>query len=289
MPVCYRHPDRETYVRCTRCDRPICPDCMVSASVGFQCPDDAKAGAASVREGRTLAGGRVRPPLVTQVLIGTNVAVFLATALGGSGLGFSGGTSSLYARLAVQPTRLSYLEQPQLGIVDGIAQGQYWRLLTAMFLHYGLAHVLLNMLALLQLGPVVESALGRSRFLALYLLAGLSGTTASYVFGNVGVPSAGASGAIFGLFAAAFVIEKKRGSGAASQYAVLLGINLLLTFSISFIDKRAHVGGLIGGALAALVLLYAPRPRRDVLQAAGLGALAAVLVVAVALRTAALT
>ncbi|MCU1691205.1 MAG: Rhomboid family protein [Frankiales bacterium] len=285
MPVCYRHPDRETYVRCTRCDRSICPDCMVSASVGFQCPDDAKAGAASVREGRTLAGGRVRPPLVTQVLIGLNVLVFLATAFGGSSLGFGGGTSPLYARLAMQSTRLLYPD----GLVDGIAQGQYWRLVTATFLHYGLAHVVLNMLALLQLGPVVEAALGRSRFLALYLLAGVAGTTASYVLGPLGVPSAGASGAIFGLFAAAYVIERKRGSGAASQYAVLLAVNLLLTFSISFIDKRGHVGGLVGGALAALVLVYAPRAHRTAVQVAGLGALAVLLVVAVALRTAALT
>ncbi|MCW2778138.1 MAG: Rhomboid family protein [Frankiales bacterium] len=290
VPVCYRHPDRETYVRCTRCDRPICPDDMVPASVGFQCPDDARAGARSVRTGRTTYGGAVHANrmLVTQVLLGLNVLVFLATALGGSSLGFGGGTSPLYSRLAVQPTRLAY--GGDLGVVDGIAQGQYWRLLTAMFLHYGLAHVVLNMLALVQIGPVLEAALGRARYLALYLLAGLAGTTASYALGPLDVPSAGASGAIFGLFAAAYVVERRRGGAAASQYAVLLGINLVLTFTIPFIDKRGHVGGLLGGALVALVLVHAPAGRsRSLVQGVGLGLLAVLLAAVVVVRTLQLT
>lgn len=289
VPVCYRHPDRETYIRCTRCDRPICPDDMVAASVGFQCPDDARAGARSVREARTTYGGRVSNGIVvTQVLIGLNVVVFLATALGGTSLGFGGGQSPLYARLALQPLVANY--GGDIGVVPGVADGQYWRLLTATFLHFGFAHVLLNMLALLSLGPLLEQALGRVRFLALYLLSGVAGTTATYVLGDERQTAAGASGAIFGLFAAAYVIERKRGGGAAQQYAVLLGINLVLTFTIPFIDVRGHLGGLVGGALAALVLVLAPRgPSRGLVQAVGLGLLVVPLVVAVALRTVSLT
>ena len=289
VPVCYRHPDRETWIRCTRCDRPICPDDMVSASVGFQCPDDARAGARSVREARTTYGGRVsgNALLVTQVLIGLNVLVFVATALGGTSLGFGGGQSPLYARLALQPLAVDY--GGSIGVVPGVADGQYWRLLTATFLHFGFAHVLLNMLALLSLGPVLEQALGRVRFLALYLLSGVAGTTATYVFGDERQTAAGASGAIFGLFAAAYVIERRRGNGAAQQYAVLLGINLVLTFTIPFIDVRGHLGGLVGGALAALVLVLAPRgPSRGPVQAVGLALLGVLLGVAVVLRTLAL-
>lgn len=290
VPVCYRHPDRETYVRCTRCDRPICPDDMVAASVGFHCPDDARGGAASVRRPRTTYGGAVsaNPLLVTQVLIGLNVVVFLATALGGTSLGFGGGPSPLYARLALQPLAIDY--GGTTGVVGGVADGQYWRLLTATFLHFGFVHVLLNMLALLSLGPLLEQALGRTRFLALYLLSGVAGTTATYVLGDERQTAAGASGAIFGLFAAAYVIERKRGGGAAQQYAVLLGINLVLTFTIPFIDVRGHLGGLVGGALAALVLVLAPRgPSRAPVQAVGLGLLVVTLGVLVVLRTLALT
>lgn len=285
MPVCYRHPDRETYVRCTRCERPICPDDMVPASVGFQCPDDARAGAASVRRPTTTLGGRVtdNATAVTRTLVGLNVVVFLATALGGTSLGFGGGASPLYDRLALQAKTLP---DGAGGVVLGVVDGQYWRLLTATFLHFGVLHLLLNMLALFQLGEVLEPVLGRVRYLALYLLSGLAGTAASYAFGPVNQQAAGASGAIFGLFAAAYVIERRRGTGAASQYAVLLGINLVLTFSIPFIDVRGHLGGLVGGALAALVLVLVPRgPRRGLLQGAGLALLALVVVATVAART----
>ncbi|MCW2605706.1 MAG: rhomboid family intrarane serine protease [Frankiales bacterium] len=289
VPVCYRHPDRETYVRCSRCERPICPDDMVAAPVGFHCPDDARAGARSVRQPRTTYGGAVTTGIrVTQVLVGLNVVVFLATALGGTSLGFGGGASPLFARLALQPIARDY--GGEIGIVAGVVDGQYWRLLTATFLHFGFVHVLLNMLALLQLGPVLEPALGRARFLALYLLSGIAGTTASYVFGPETQIAAGASGAVFGLFAAAYVVERRRGSAAAQQYAVLLGFNLVLTFAIPFIDVRGHLGGLVGGGLAAAALVLAPPGRnRTAVQVTGLALLALVLVTAVALRTVALT
>lgn len=289
MPVCYRHPDRETYVRCTRCDRPICPDDMVPASVGFQCPDDARAGARSVRPARTAVGGRLTDgrALVTLVLIGINVLVQVVTAAGGTSLGFGGGASPLYDRLAMQPVSLLNAAG---AVVPGVADGQWWRLVTATFLHFGWLHLAFNMLALLQLGTVVEAALGRARFLVLYLLAGVAGTTASYVLGPLNLQAAGASGAIFGLFGAAYVLERRRGGGAAGQYLVLIVVNLVLTFSIPNIDIRGHLGGLVMGALAALVLVAVPAgPRRSVLQGAGLALLAVLLVSAVVLRTAALT
>ncbi|MCW2666953.1 MAG: Rhomboid family protein [Frankiales bacterium] len=258
---------------------------MVGASVGFQCPDDARSG--HVATARTTFGGRLtdNPTRVTTALIGVNVVVFLATALGGSSLGFGGGESPLYARLAVQATTLFF--GGELGSVPGIADGQYWRLLTATFLHFGFIHLLLNMLALLQLGPLLEQALGRLRFLALYLLSGLAGTTASYAFGREDQLSAGASGAVFGLFAAAYVLERRRGRDAAQQYAVLLGINLVLTFAIPHIDVRGHLGGMVGGALLALVLVRTPPgPRRALYQGLGCAAVAAVLLVLIAARTA---
>jgi membrane associated rhomboid family serine protease len=260
---------------------------MVAASVGFQCPDDARAG--NVRTARTTFGGRLtdNPTRVTVTLIGLNVVVFLATALGGSSLGFGGGASPLYARLALlADARIA----PGVGLVEGVAQGEYWRLLTSTFLHFGFLHVLLNMLALAQLGPLLEQALGRGRFLALYLLSGLAGSTASYAFGPEGQLSAGASGAVFGLFAAAYVLERRRGSGAAQQYAVLLGINLVITFAVPFIDVRGHLGGMVGGALVALVLVRTPPgPRRALYQGLGCAAVALVLLVLVASRTAQLT
>jgi membrane associated rhomboid family serine protease len=262
---------------------------MVPASVGFQCPDDARQGARSVRTPRTSFGGRVvGTPTVTFTLIALNVLVFLATAAGGTSLGFGGGESPLYARLALQPVALDY--GGTTGVVPGVADGQYWRLLTATFLHFGFLHLLFNMLALFQIGPLLEAAFGRVRFLALYLLAGLAGTAASYLFGPQVQQAAGASGAVFGLFAAAYVVERRRGGGAASSFAVLIVINLVLTFSIPHIDVRGHLGGLVAGGLAALVLVYVPRgPRRSTLQALGLALLAALVVAGVLVRTGQLT
>ncbi len=260
---------------------------MVAASVGFQCPDDARSG--TVRQARTTFGGRLtdNPARVTITLIGINVVVFLATALGGSSLGFGGGESPLYARLALLPTAVTFQD---IGPVDGVAQGQYWRLLTATFLHFGFIHVLLNMLALLQLGPLLEAALGRVRFLALYLLSGIAGTTASYAFGPDVQLAAGASGAIFGLFSAAYVLERRRGGNGAQQFLVLLGINLVLTFTIPNIDVRGHLGGLVGGAVVAIVLVSVPPgPRRSLLQGLGCAAVALLLAVVVVARTAQLT
>lgn len=240
VPVCYRHPDRETYVRCARCDRPICPDCMRNASVGFQCPECVAEGNRSVRPARTIYGGRVsqNTGAVTMTLIGICVVAYLA-------------------QLAVPGFERDFFN---LGIA--VADGEYYRLLTAAFLHGGTLHLLFNMLALYLLGPALEAALGRVRFLALYLLSALGGSITSYALASPLQPSLGASGAIFGLFGAMLIVSRRLRADVAG-IAVVLGINLVLSFTIPNIDWRAHIGGLVVGAIIAAGFAYAPRARRD--------------------------
>ncbi|HVA60856.1 MAG TPA: rhomboid family intramembrane serine protease [Mycobacteriales bacterium] len=272
--TCYRHPRRPASVRCVRCDRYICPDCMRPAAVGFQCPECVAEGSRTIRTPRTVYGGRVAagPPIVTYGLIGINVAIFLVTAIGGTSLGFSGGASPLYGRLALIPYDV------------GVA-GQYDRLLSSMFLHYGLVHIAANMYALYLVGPTLERILGRVRYLMLYFGAGLGGSVAVYLFSGPGQPTAGASGAIFGLFAAFVVFARHQRRDATAMVGVIV-LNLVLTFTISGISIWGHVGGLVIGAAIAALLAYAPAGRwRSAVQAGGLLVLAVVLVAACAVRT----
>ena len=164
---CYRHPDRETGIRCARCERPICPECMIGAAVGFHCPECVRGSAGTGRDvrPRTLAGGRVSadPKLVTKTLIGLNVAVFLAVFFVGDGML---DRLLLFGRAVIEP----------FGPVEGVAEGQWYRLLTAAFLHQELLHLVMNMLGLWFLGPPLEAALGRLRFVALYLFSALGGS-----------------------------------------------------------------------------------------------------------------
>lgn len=249
---------------------------MRSASVGFQCPSCVADGARSVRLPRTAFGGRVAvdPARVTLVLIGLDVVVFLV------GLAVPGLTPRFdNVALALDPGQQAAV---------GVAAGQYYRLLTAAFLHAGIFHILFNMFALSQVGPVVEQALGRVRFLALYLLAALGGSVAAYVFANPAQPSVGASGAIFGLFGAYYIVVRRLG-GPTGSILALIAINLVLTFTIPNIDYRAHLGGLVTGTAVAAVFAYTPRgPRQAHLHAIAGVAVAVLLVVAVILRTAAL-
>ncbi|WP_091616177.1 rhomboid family intramembrane serine protease [Micromonospora mirobrigensis] len=294
-PVCYRHPDRETYVRCTRCDRPICPDCMREASVGHQCPECVNEGRRSVRPARTAFGGGEtgRHGYVTKVLIGLNVLMMLLSiasdrggdaAAGGSGFGgLLGGSTPLTDWGSV--LGLAVFSD---GTVGGVADGDWYRLVTAMFLHYGVVHLLLNMWALWVLGRTLEAALGPLRFLALYLIAGLGGNVAVYLFSPVNQPSAGASTAIFGLFAAIFVIMRRLGRDTSAIVPILV-VNLIFTFTVPGISIAGHLGGLVVGALMGLVLAYAPRSRRTLFQAAGSAIILVALIGAVLVRTAALT
>jgi membrane associated rhomboid family serine protease len=266
VPTCYRHPSRETYVRCTRCDRYICPDCMRSAAVGHQCVECVRAGGRTVRRARTIFGGRpATTPVVTYTLIAINVVVFVLQSAGN-------GVERRYA-LA-----------PGLVAVDG----QYERLLTAAFMHYGIAHLLLNMWALYVVGQPLEQWLGRVRFAALYVLSALGGSVVVYLFAPLNSLTAGASGAVFGLFGAIFVVARRLNYDVRG-IAVLIGLNLVITFTFPGISWEGHLGGLFTGAALALAYAYAPRRSRTVIQLGASFAIAALVVALVAFRTAQLT
>ena len=265
---------------------------MRPASVGFQCPSCVKEGTSTVRRAQAAYGGKATSrPDVTMAIIGLNVVVFALTTLSGTGFLLGGGASSLFDKLALIPSTVhlpEYVFPASAG--DGVAQGGYYRLLTSMFLHFGIIHIALNMYCLFLIGPTLELAFGRLRFAALYLLSGLSGAALSYALGAPDERAAGASGAVFGLFAAFFVLQRKRG-GDVTAIGSTIAINLVISFSAaSFIDWRGHVGGLIGGALVALAYVHSPPgPRRSAYQTAGVLAVALVVVGVVAARTAALT
>ena len=250
---------------------------MRSASVGFQCPECVAAGARDVRTPTTPFGGRVTAGGVgaTRALVAVNVLVFL--------LGL------VVPDLASRFGNVALVRGPDLASSAGVAAGQYYRLLTAAFLHSGIFHILFNMFALLQVGPVLERALGRSRFVALYLLSALGGSVAAYVFAGEAQLSVGASGAIFGMFGAYYVVVRKLG-GDTGQIVLLLVVNVVLTFTIPNIDYRAHLGGLAAGAVLAAAFAAVPRgPRQGIWQAGITGTAVAALLVAVVVRTAVLT
>ncbi|WP_123524883.1 rhomboid family intramembrane serine protease [Streptomyces sp. 840.1] len=280
--TCYRHPGRETAVRCTRCDRPICPDCMVSASVGFQCPDCVRQGSGTghspaAARPRTIAGGSIAadPRLITKILLGINLAVFVAVLA----------NSALVDDLVLLGRANFYYGGPP----EGVAEGQWYRLVTSMFLHQEVWHIAFNMLGLWWLGGPLEAALGRARFIALYMLSGLAGSALTYWLAAPNQPSLGASGAIFGLLGATAVLMRRLNYNMRPVFA-LLAINLIITFNPwGGIAWQAHVGGLIAGTLIAIGMVHAPRERRNLVQYGTCAAALVVVVLIVLLRTASLT
>lgn len=276
--TCYRHPDREAHIRCVRCNRRICPDCMVDASVGFQCPECVREGNQGVRRARTVFGGRVSgdPGYVSKVIIAVNVVAWVVQTA-------SGPAFEHRFWLLGGP-----VFDPVLLQVVGVADNEYYRLLTAAFLHGGLLHLALNMYALYLFGPPLEAALGRVRFVALYVLSALGGSALSYAFSDPSRPALGASGAVFGLLGAYLVVSRRMGRDA-SGVMVLLVINFVYGFLVPRIDWRAHLGGLVAGALVALVLAYAPKQHRVLVQTAGSVLVLAVVTAVVVWRTLQLT
>jgi membrane associated rhomboid family serine protease len=262
---------------------------MRSAAVGFQCPDCVKQGSATVRQPKAAYGGKARAnPEVTYALLGLNGLFFLLTQ--GFALGpFGGGVpSNLFQKLALSPCQAVFTGGDCFA-GDGVAGGAYYRLLSSMFLHFGLVHLALNMYCLFLVGPHLERALGRLRFSALYLLSGIAGSALSYALGPKLELAAGASGAVFGLFAAFYVLERRRGYDV-TQITTTIGLNLVFSFTVPGIDWRGHVGGLIGGALVTAALVYAPEGKqRWVVQALGCLCVAVIVVGVVASRTAQLT
>jgi membrane associated rhomboid family serine protease len=278
---CYRHPHREALVRCTRCDRPICPDCMRPASVGFHCPDDVAREAKTVRAPRTSVGARLMqsPPYVTVTLIALNAVAYVWT-------GTRPGASLRDPTTPSSPDALFYKWQlfPP-AIHDG---HRYYELITSAFLHLSLLHILSNMLALAFIGPALEQLMGRWRFAAVYLLSGLGGSAFIYAFGAKLVVTAGASGAVFGLFGACLVLYRKLGLDL--QYLIgIIALNFVFTFSVHGISKLGHIGGFITGLAAGLAVGGLPSVRTRVptrIQASGLSVLAGVLVLLVGVRSA---
>lgn len=267
-PTCYRHPDRQTYVRCTRCGRYICPECMRAAAVGHQCVECVNEGAKSVRAPRTQFGGvqRSGAPLLTYGLIAVNVVMFVLQMASGN----------LESQFTLWP--------PGIALHD-----QWYRLVTSMFLHYGAMHLLFNMWALYVVGPPLEAWLGRLRFGVLYVLSGLGGSVLVYLLSPLESATAGASGAIFGLFGAIFIVARQLNLDVRWIGAVVV-LNLVFTFAgpalgAGAISWQGHIGGLVTGALVAAAFVYAPRERRNAIQAGVSVAFALLFAAAVWWRT----
>src|SRR5918992_3191867 len=240
---CYRHPDRETYVSCAECGRGICPDCMTFGPVGIRCPDHASTGgrvSAPRRQARRTTRSLERyGPFVTFGLIGINVAIFLVQLAQGAGISVNQGWIF------------------ENGVLFGplVAEGEWWRLITSAFLHANILHIAMNMLVLYIIGPPLEEYLGHWRYLLLYLVSGLAGAAGALVV-SPGSPAVGASGAIWGIMGAALLLEWRRIYVFGGQALGLVVFNLLFTFLIPGISVGGHIGGLIGGGLAALAFIY---------------------------------
>ena len=277
VPTCYRHPGRETYVSCSRCGRPACPDCLRSAPVGQQCLDcingrTPEAGP-RMRQPRTPFGGRVTTgAAVTWSLVGINVLLYIV----------------VLARPSVADNLLmvGYAGNGQGGAV-GVGAGQWYRLLTSAFVAptggtFGFADILFNMWALIVVGPQLERLLGPVRYLAVYLLSAIGGGVFLYYLVPLNQPALGASGAVFGLFGAWFVVSRKLRTDSRGIIG-LIAINLVLGFVVSGIAWQDHIGGLITGALITAAYVYAPKNHRVLIQAAATAGMLAILIAATAL------
>jgi membrane associated rhomboid family serine protease len=272
---CYRHPDRETGLSCSECGRPICYECMTPAPVGLRCPEHSgkpqgiRKVTAAAERAATGRGSR-RPLMITMVLIGINVTVYLAElAAGGSANGLN---NEIFYKGAL-------FAHGYFHGSPGVADGGWWRIVTAMFLHYGPIHLLLNMYSLYFAGSILETVIGRWRFALLYLVSGIAGSAGALV-NSPDQLTVGASGAIFGILGALFVLERRRHISTGGQIAGLIVFNLVLTFTLSsIISVGGHVGGLIGGVILMWAFL---RIRSSVPLTVGSAAAVAAAVVVIA-------
>jgi len=261
--VCYRHGDRRSFVRCQRCGRVICGECQTPAAVGVHCPECTAQARASAPRTRSPLARAFRPgsrtPVVTYSIAAVTIAVFVLQLLLGDVV-----TNAL-------------LYWPPLTTVEP------WRMLTAALVHSDSSffHILFNMYSLLVLGPLLEGLVGRARFAWIYVLSAFGGSLA-VLYLAPGQAVVGASGAIFGMLGAFFVIQRRLG-GRSTQLIVLIALNLAIGFVVPGISWQAHVGGLVVGAIAALIMLRTRRvdQRRQTLL---LSAFALLLVLATAAR-----
>ena len=278
VPTCFRHPGRETYVSCVRCGRYACPDCLRSAPVGQQCVECVREGIRATPKARTVFGGRAATTgaRVTWVLVALNITIYL--------------TELANNKIIDYFALIGLARDPALGgQLVGVANDQYYRLITGAFLHATTPlHILFNMWALVVVGPSLELALGRVRFTVVYLTSALGGSVLFYYIGAPNLPSVGASGAIFGLFGAWFVVARRLRLDARG-IVVLIAINLVISFTIPGIAWQAHVGGLVTGAALTGAYAYAPRNHRTLIQVGATIALLAVLILVTVVRTYQLT
>ena len=241
--TCYRHPNRETGVSCSSCGRPICPECMTPTPVGMRCPECSRQRTKVVRNPHGSASGFWASP-ATYVLIAINVVVYLIEIAGGAG-GINNPSGSFVVDYGL--------------FGPFVAEGEWYRLVTSGFLHASLIHIGFNMLLLFLLGRLLEPALGTARFVVLYFAALLAGSFGVMILDPNGL-TVGASGAVFGLFAAGFILARERGlNELAGQLGFLIVINLVFSFTGANISVGAHFGGLVGGLLCALVIVAGGR------------------------------
>ena len=286
VPMCYRHPGRETWIRCQRCEKPICPDCMRDAAVGFQCPDCVKEANKGSRQNRAMYGGErsADPRLTSFVLIGINAVIWLAIAATGGSSSRLADLFALRANGACSPGD-GYLYDIEQRVCDatggtflpGVADGAWWQLMTSVFTHVEIWHVAMNMFALFIFGPALEGIIGRVRFLAVYVVSGLSSSVLVLFLSSQYGSTVGASGALFGLLGALLVLARK--ARLNSQWLVQ---NLVVAVVITVVGWRliswqGHLGGFLGGVVAAAIIAYAPKAQRNVVQWAGLALVTVVL------------
>ncbi len=259
--VCYRHPDRQSFVLCQRCGRTICGECQTPGAVGFICPEDMKAQRQSAPRNRIGARISNSSPIVTYAIIAVTAFVFLLQWIPGLGVT----NALLYAGVYSDPAYGAF---------------QPWRMLTAVFVHSQgfIFHILLNMYTLWIFGRILETMLGHWRFLALYLVAGFAGSLGVLFLSAPQTAVVGASGAIFGLLGAFLVIQRRMGADTRGLL-VLLGINLVIGFIPGVnIAWQAHLGGLVGGALIGLILVNTRKRAQQPLQVILIGAVSVLLV-----------
>jgi membrane associated rhomboid family serine protease len=242
MATCYRHPNRETGVSCSNCGNPICPDCMTATPVGMRCPDCSR----QRTQTRSLQSLAV-DPIATYVLIALNVLIFF-------GVASSPGAENDLTLFASGRFEFG-------GPLHGVAEGEYWRLISTGFLHVDYWHIGLNMLALYWLGRMIEPALGHARFVAIYLTSLLTGSLLVLIL-QPNVETLGASGAVYGLLGAAIVMARNRDIDLIqSGLLPILGLNFVITLLFGF-SLAAHVGGLVGGLVVTFVVEELAKRRR---------------------------
>jgi membrane associated rhomboid family serine protease len=286
--TCYRHPDRVTGLSCSECGRPICTECMTMAPVGIRCPEHSgrPQGVQRVTSGVRRASYEGVGSKVTRGLIALNVLVYIAELLQGSGVNATKGSIYQNGALIANGVKVgdtiaglpAHVPFPNL---IGVAHGEWWRMMSAAFLHYGPFHLLLNMLALWWFGSMLEQRIGSGRFLAIYIVSGLAGSAGALMLDPT-TPTVGASGAIFGVLGAGLVMEQFQRDYVFGGSAVgVIVLNLVFTFSIANISIGGHIGGLIGGAACAFGLSRFGRAHIAYGRAGALG-YAAIIGVAVA-------